>query len=370
MRREGLADTNLGGFIEDGTIGAAVRKDKQMKLPLAAAILVVLTLSLGGRGTTVLAQASGVSVTYKTGWNLISAPAGTDLSAVEGPLQHWLPTAGSYEATDPRVGTQTGNGYWAYFANDSSVTLAAGLSGGGHYNVAAGKYAMIGDPSGTLPASVTGAEVVYTYDPVNGYQQTTTLQPGQGAWALSNGVAIDIRLLNGTAPATSSPASPPSGFQTIASQRGYSFQVPADWSPNALPPGSSADLDLTLGAPGGLASVITATATLPAGATNDPIRAVEDFFTGFGQAAGFTNFHVTAPTVVAPNPIGNASGAAIGERDYQANGVAAVTFVEVAVRGQAQYFLVVTLLGPDVTGLDQSVRTIVNPILASLQLAP
>jgi hypothetical protein len=44
---------------------------------------------------------------------------------------------------------------------------------------------MIGDPSGVAPATVAGADVVYAYDPANGYQLTTTVLQGQGAWAMS-----------------------------------------------------------------------------------------------------------------------------------------------------------------------------------------
>jgi hypothetical protein len=50
-----------------------------------------------------------------------------------------------------------------------------------------GKYIMIGDPSGVLPALVSGADILITFDPVGGYHFVTNgiLQPGQGAWALS-----------------------------------------------------------------------------------------------------------------------------------------------------------------------------------------
>ncbi|MGI8549541.1 MAG: hypothetical protein ACR2PL_01920, partial [Dehalococcoidia bacterium] len=49
-----------------------------------------------------------------------------------------------------------------------------------------GQLIIVGDPSGTQPATVTGADAVYVYDSASGaYQQPSTLQPGEGAWAYS-----------------------------------------------------------------------------------------------------------------------------------------------------------------------------------------
>ncbi|MGI8549970.1 MAG: hypothetical protein ACR2PL_04100, partial [Dehalococcoidia bacterium] len=69
-----------------------------------------------------------------------------------------------------------------------------------------GRYVMIGNPSATQSARVTGATVVYTYDPINKYRETTTLQPYQGAWAFSStGGTITVT------PGDASAAAPPSG---------------------------------------------------------------------------------------------------------------------------------------------------------------
>jgi hypothetical protein len=53
---------------------------------------------------------------------------------------------------------------------------------------------MIGNPSATDTLGVHGADTVLVYDAAAGqYSETTTLKPGQGAWALSfSGATITI----------------------------------------------------------------------------------------------------------------------------------------------------------------------------------
>jgi hypothetical protein len=46
-------------------------------------------------------------------------------------------------------------------------------------------YIMIGN-AGSIPATVSGADVVYIYNATSGYQTTNVLQPGQAAWVLSS----------------------------------------------------------------------------------------------------------------------------------------------------------------------------------------
>ena len=86
-----------------------------------------------------------------------------------------------------------------------------------------GQWILIGDPSGALGATVTGASAVYTYDPTNGYQQASMLQPGQGAWALGSGSgSITIT------PQTAAAASAASSLHTFNGQ-GFQIGVPAGW---------------------------------------------------------------------------------------------------------------------------------------------
>jgi hypothetical protein len=154
------------------------RSRRLLLLPL----LVIAVACTHGR-----AQSSGQSRTFSAGWNLIAAPAGTDLSSAAA-LYAWQPNDSSYESVSPS-GSSNGVGYWAYFATATTVTLAAGSQ---HAAVSvpapAGTYVLVGNPSGVAAAAVSGADVLFTYDPASGYQSAgpgALLPPGSGAWALS-----------------------------------------------------------------------------------------------------------------------------------------------------------------------------------------
>lgn len=138
-------------------------------------------------------QAADQTVTYASGWNLIAAPAGTDLSSAEPPLYTLQPGDSSYETVQAAAGTETGLGYWAYFAATATVPVASGSDSPYTVNANAGQFVMIGDPSGTEPATVSGADYIYTYTPATGYAPATGLTPGQGAFAVSlSGGAITV----------------------------------------------------------------------------------------------------------------------------------------------------------------------------------
>jgi hypothetical protein len=131
----------------------------------------------------------GVNVSYPAGWNLIAVPENTMLPAPQGPLYTFQAGDTAYETVQ---NTQSGLGYWAYFSSPATATLASGSPQSVTKSLPAGQYVMLGNP-GSFPATVKGADVVYAYDPATGYQQTTTLQPGQGAWVLStNGGTVTI----------------------------------------------------------------------------------------------------------------------------------------------------------------------------------
>jgi hypothetical protein len=80
---------------------------------------------------------------------------------------------------------QPGIGYWANLPAASTSSLPVTGPVTVTKSLPAGQYIMIGNP-GSSSALVTGADVVYTYSAGAGYQATTTLQPGQGAWVLSS----------------------------------------------------------------------------------------------------------------------------------------------------------------------------------------
>jgi hypothetical protein len=132
------------------------------------------------------AAGTGGSVTYHAGWNLVAGPAGTIFTGVSGPIYTLQAEDGQYESLAAGGPAQAGLGYWAYFDQDTSVTLAPDGAQSASVPLPAGQYVMIGNPSGTHAVTVSGADGVLVYDPVRGqYTQATTLQPGQGAWAIS-----------------------------------------------------------------------------------------------------------------------------------------------------------------------------------------
>jgi PKD repeat protein len=125
--------------------------------------------------------APGVSVTYQAGWNIVAAPTGTTITGASLPLYTFQTGDTVYRTAST---TQSGLGYWAFF---NSVTTANIPFTGPQTITKAlqpSAFVMIGNSSSSQ-ATVTGADVVYAYNANSGYQLTTTLQPGQGAWALS-----------------------------------------------------------------------------------------------------------------------------------------------------------------------------------------
>jgi hypothetical protein len=131
-----------------------------------------------------------VSASYVQGWNLIAGPAGTTAGASGAQETLQFGDAG-YDQLTPGAPLQPGDGYWAYFAQPATASLAGSSGTPVSRTVPAGQFVLVGNPFG-VPAQVTGADALYVYDPINGYLPATTLQPGQGAWALSSSGSVTI----------------------------------------------------------------------------------------------------------------------------------------------------------------------------------
>jgi PKD domain len=132
--------------------------------------------------TSIAAQAvPAISITYPVGWNLVAAPTGTVMTGATPPLYTWQSGDVAYVSSDT---TTTGYGHWAYFPAPSTVSIPVTSPTVITKALQPNQYVMIGN-SGTTSATVTGADVIYIYNPTSGYQTTNVLQPGQGAWALS-----------------------------------------------------------------------------------------------------------------------------------------------------------------------------------------
>jgi hypothetical protein len=80
--------------------------------------------------------------------------------------------------------TQNGVGYWQFLDAPATLSIQSGSPQTVTMTLPPSHWVMIGNP-GSFPATVKGADTVYTYNQTSGYQAATTLQPGQGAWAIS-----------------------------------------------------------------------------------------------------------------------------------------------------------------------------------------
>jgi hypothetical protein len=127
---------------------------------------------------------SGIPVSYGTGWNIIGGPGGTIVNGNMGPLYTYQAGDLDYEMIAGGTSLTQPNGYWAYFGGPASTSIPTSSAQTLTVTLPALQWIMIGNP-GNTPANVSGADVVYTYSVSGGYQQTTSLLPGQGAWAIS-----------------------------------------------------------------------------------------------------------------------------------------------------------------------------------------
>lgn len=158
---------------------------------VAVASLIGARAPVGVRGQvpptaqpTPAAQPVAGRVTYPQGWNLVAGPPGTVLTGTDGPLYTLQANSTAYQVVDPSTPLQPGVGYWAQFDTLTPEIFPSAGPESVRVQLPAGHYVLIGNPRNSLTL-VTGADAVYVYDPVLGYEQTMTLVPGQGAWAFS-----------------------------------------------------------------------------------------------------------------------------------------------------------------------------------------
>lgn len=229
-------------------------------------VVAVLALSCLLGPQHVMADAGGVVMRPAAGWNLVAAPPGTNIGQL-GTLYTMQPGDSGYETATAATGTVSGFGYWAYVAQAPVLVSFAGhviqggtLTGGANpfvlsagssqaYSVSAtpGQPVLIGNPSGTVSASVVGVSSLYTYDPTLGYQSATVLQPGQGAWATADvGGLITV-----TPTAPSAPVFPAASASPAPSPQPASAPAPARTSHSGPTTCSSAgDITTCLGSNG------------------------------------------------------------------------------------------------------------------------
>lgn len=180
-------------FTAPGTYTVKVTASSATNAAFTASATQTVTISSSTPAPT------GPTVTYQTGWNLVGGPTGTTFTQSNGALYTLQPGDANYESLPNTAGISGGKGYWAYFNAPTSVAL----SGSGpalpvSVTIPAGQYVMVGNPSATQSVTVSGADVVWLFNtPGNNYTgggNSATLQPGQGAWVLSNaGGTVTLR---------------------------------------------------------------------------------------------------------------------------------------------------------------------------------
>jgi hypothetical protein len=116
------------------------------------------------------------------------------MRGADGPLYTLQAGDTTYEVVPNSTPLHPGVGCWAHFSHDTPVIIVDLVNPQPMaITLPAGQFILIGNPFGRV-STIAGADVVYTYDPTSGqYQQTSTLQRGQGAWAYSaDGGAVAI----------------------------------------------------------------------------------------------------------------------------------------------------------------------------------
>jgi hypothetical protein len=245
------------------------QEEQGMKaLPVIA--LVFSLIGIATRWHLALAQtASGSTVTYPAGLSLVAAPPGSGLTAVEGQLSTFQSGDREYQQSAPGMGTTVGYGYWAQFDAPATVQLAAGSNVPYTVNTLAGQWILIGDPSGSLPATVSGASALYTYEFESGYKTATMLQPGQGAWAQASGQMISVKPQSPDAIAAAAKLH-------AAAVNGVSVGIPGDWDRVTVKPADQSAKAEWASSDGNASLVIIGPEQLPYGARINAARGLGD----------------------------------------------------------------------------------------------
>ncbi|HEY7294224.1 MAG TPA: hypothetical protein VH916_04240, partial [Dehalococcoidia bacterium] len=142
--------------------------------------------------TIVVAQtpSAAETVSYPAGWNLVSMPP-TGRLPVDA--FDWDATKETYARVAAGEALQPGRGYWAFFPDATTLTLPAATHDAVQFGGPEGAWLLAGNPNAAIPAAISGASVAFAWDATaQRYVPTTTLQPGSGAWVLSEGSSITV----------------------------------------------------------------------------------------------------------------------------------------------------------------------------------
>jgi hypothetical protein len=124
-------------------------------------------------------------VSYRAGWNIVAGPAGTIFSQSASSLFTFQANDTTYQVITPTTPVQGGFGYWAYFTQQSTVTLSGVSADTRTISAPPGQYIMIGNPSANSAVTIRGADTAVSWDAqTSTWKPVSSLAPGAGAWVL------------------------------------------------------------------------------------------------------------------------------------------------------------------------------------------
>ncbi|HVE47253.1 MAG TPA: IPT/TIG domain-containing protein [Acidimicrobiales bacterium] len=143
-----------------------------------------------------LPQPSAGQAVLAGGYSLVGMPAGTVVASA-APLYGWLNqgAGGRYTVDDANRALEAGRGYWAFSTCPRLVSLASAGSSSASSSLGAYRASMVGNPSGTGPAAVSGHDFAARWDPnlnsgaggyrLSDYRQPRVLGVGEGIWVFT-----------------------------------------------------------------------------------------------------------------------------------------------------------------------------------------
>ena len=163
---------------------------RRRRLPPTTALLLSLVLVALAAGGERSARAQTIAapgyLIIPSGWNLISLASTSSLylPSAADTLYTLQPGDSSYRVSGWQALT-LGYGYWAEFDANTAVRLPPSSVDTYSVDVPAGTWVMVGNPSTSSSARVTGADRSLVYSPLTGYRDDTLLPVGYGAFVLS-----------------------------------------------------------------------------------------------------------------------------------------------------------------------------------------
>jgi len=142
---------------------------------------------------------SGTDRLYPAGYALVGLPGGSVVPS-DSRLYSWFDVGDGHSYVDqvPTVPVTGGHGYWAYFSCTRPVNLAgagAAPTPGESFGLGAYHASMVGNPSHSGPATVSGHDFAAAWDPslnagaggyrISAYQEPQALAAGDGTWVFS-----------------------------------------------------------------------------------------------------------------------------------------------------------------------------------------